>query len=450
LSHSLTIRSCVSFAALSALYCASANATGFFINQQSVSGLGRVDAGNVAAADDLGTLFFNPAGVTRLWQESDGARSRASVGLHLIVPRSDLTNAGSTATTPGTLGSAAPLGGGNGEDPSDPTPVLNAYYARRLANERVFLGARFNVPFGLAADYDADWFGRYDTIEAELATASFGGIVGFRIDDRLSVGGGLDIQYADSTLVSAIPNPLVPGGPTAATDGRFAAEGDDWNVGFNVGVSWQLGEATRFGAHYRSAIDHEIDGSATTSGLTGPLAPFNRTVGATTSLPLPEIVSIGLAHSRPGSKLTVYADYTWYGWSEFETVRVEFADGSAPVERRPSFRDTYSVAVGLDFRSSDSFAFRAGLKHDRSPTVDGFRDTSFADDDRLWLAVGGTFTRSASFAIDFAVVHVLVDDTEVDVTRDFFTATPLASSVRTRAAVDSTVDTVSVGFRFGF
>src|SRR5262249_10988296 len=42
---------------------ARAFATGFYINQQSVRGLGRVDAGNTVAADDLSTIFFNPAGL---------------------------------------------------------------------------------------------------------------------------------------------------------------------------------------------------------------------------------------------------------------------------------------------------------------------------------------------------------------------------------------------------
>ena len=46
-------------------------ATGFFINQQSVRGLGRVDAGNTVAADELGTIFFNPAGLTKVVQDPD-------------------------------------------------------------------------------------------------------------------------------------------------------------------------------------------------------------------------------------------------------------------------------------------------------------------------------------------------------------------------------------------
>ena len=45
------------------LFAANAFATGFFINQQSVTGIGRVNAGVTAGTDDLSAIFFNPAGL---------------------------------------------------------------------------------------------------------------------------------------------------------------------------------------------------------------------------------------------------------------------------------------------------------------------------------------------------------------------------------------------------
>jgi len=424
-------------------------ASGFFIDQQSVVGLGRADAGDVAAAADLGTIFFNPAGLSSLWDDGS-ARSRFAVGLSLIVPQSDLADTGSTAATPGTLGAAVPSRGSNASDPSDPTPVLSAYYARRLRGDRLSLGFRVNSPFGLAAQYDADWFGRYDSTRAELTTLSVGSVLAYELSDTVTLAGGLDVEYADSKLGSAIPNPLVPGGPTPATDGRFEAEGDDWSTGANVGLLAHLGASTRVGVHYRSGIEHDISGSATTAGLTGPLAPFNGTVGAKTKLKLPSIVSAGIAYDRPGSNFALYGDYTHYGWGTLQTIAVEFADGSPPVVRTPSYRDSYTVAVGFDYRFTPQFTLRGGLKHDQSPTQDAYRDTTFADDDRFWITIGGSLRRSDRMTIDFAVVHVLVDDTSVDVTRTFFAGTPLASKTTTRASVTSVVDTLAVGFRFDF
>ena len=99
-------------------------ATAFFINQQSVRGLGRVDAGNTVAADELGTIFFNPAGLTKVVQDGkDPDCIRVALGVHLIIPRSRQHDRGSFATTPGTLGMSVPVGGGDARNPTDPTPV---------------------------------------------------------------------------------------------------------------------------------------------------------------------------------------------------------------------------------------------------------------------------------------------------------------------------------------
>ena len=74
-----------------------ADTAGFYIKEQSVTGLGRAFAGKVAVSEDAGTIFFNPAGMTRL------QGPEATAGVHLLVPRADLENRGSTSTiqTPG-------------------------------------------------------------------------------------------------------------------------------------------------------------------------------------------------------------------------------------------------------------------------------------------------------------------------------------------------------------
>src|SRR5262245_32513427 len=78
-----------------------AYSAGYFIDQQSIPGLGRADAGDVAAASDPSTVFFNPAGMTELWWGADPADiRRASSGVALIIPSSKLKNAGSTVTVP--------------------------------------------------------------------------------------------------------------------------------------------------------------------------------------------------------------------------------------------------------------------------------------------------------------------------------------------------------------
>jgi long-subunit fatty acid transport protein len=87
---------------------------------------------------------------------------------------------------------------------------------------------------------------------------------------------------------------------------------------------------------------------------------------------------------------------------------------------------------------------------DRTPTEDQFRATSFADANRYWLAAGASYALSSTTSIDLAIVHVLEDATNVNITRTFFDATPLASAVNIRSAVQSSVTTVAAGLTLRF
>ena len=69
-----------------------------------------------------------------------------------------------------------------------------------------------------------------------------------------------DIQHADATLESAVSNLI--------SEGESKLEGDDWSYGYNVGITVKPVEGTEIGAHYRSAIKHELDGRISASGLT--------------------------------------------------------------------------------------------------------------------------------------------------------------------------------------
>src|SRR3954453_2499455 len=84
-----------------------AASAGFYIKEQSVTGLGRAFAGESAMSEDASTIFFNPAGMTR------PQGPEATPGLPLLVPRADLENRGSTSTarTPAGAVVTRPIGG---------------------------------------------------------------------------------------------------------------------------------------------------------------------------------------------------------------------------------------------------------------------------------------------------------------------------------------------------
>ncbi len=175
-----------------------ADAAGFYIKEQSVTGLGRAFAGESAVAEDASTIFFNPAGMTRL------QGPEATAGVHLLVPRADLENRGSSSSVRTPAGAPTrPISGSDGGNPYDPTPVPNAYFAYPLMDRDLWVGLGVSAPFGLANKYDADWFGRYDSIETDLLTIDIAPSVAYKVLDWVSIGGGIDIQYADAKLTNA-------------------------------------------------------------------------------------------------------------------------------------------------------------------------------------------------------------------------------------------------------
>ena len=98
--------------------------SGFQLMEQNASGLGNAYAGQAAAAEDASTIFFNPAGMTRL------AGRQLSGALHAIRPTTKFSDSGASRSP---LGLPLGLGGTNGGDAGDWAFVPNAYFSWQIA-----------------------------------------------------------------------------------------------------------------------------------------------------------------------------------------------------------------------------------------------------------------------------------------------------------------------------
>jgi long-chain fatty acid transport protein len=406
-----------------------ASAAGFYIKEQSVTGLGRAFAGESAMAEDASTIFFNPAGMTRL------LGPEATAGAHLLVPRTDLENRGSSSSvrTPGGA-VTRPIGGSDGGNPYDPTPVPNAYFAYPLMDRDLWVGLGVSAPFGLANKYNADWFGRYDSIETDLLTIDIAPSVAYKVLDWVSIGGGIDIQYADAKLTNAI---FAGTGPDIISN----VEGDDWAAGYNVGILFEPLPTTRVGIHYRSKIDHTLEGDVKLNRAGASLS----NLPGTADLNLPDIIAVGFAHDVTPA-LTVMAEYNWYGWSTFKEIRVK-RSGLADQVVTQNYQDTFSVAVGAQYKVDDAWTVRGGFHYDETPTVNGFRSTRTPDGDRYWLSAGLSYDVSDSFTVDVAYTHVFIDDADINTSQ---TGAAAALSTNTRAMAEGSVDIFAAALRYKF
>lgn len=399
-----------------------ANAAGFYIQEQSVSALGSAFAGSTTSVRDASTIYFNPAGMTRL----DGPQ--ANLGVHLLIPDSDLDDTGSTIL-------AAPVSPADSDNPYDPTPVPNAYIAYPWMNGQLWTGLGVSAPFGLGSDYGDDFFGRYDSIETELKVINVSPVVAFQATPWLSLGGGVDIQYADAKLTSAVNDGI--------QEGRSRLEGDDVSYGFNLGILATPIAGTDIGFSYKNGVNHELDGEIEVSGLSGlnPAAP-NFLVDGTADLDLPDMYTLGAAHDL-NDKWRIMGQVTYFNWSEFEDITAISDAGATISQVVQDYDNTFAFAVGAEYEWTPEWTVRAGYQFDQTPTNDNFRTSRTPDGDRNWFALGATYNINEQFSLDMAGVYIDVADEEINVTRN-------SGAAVVSADTEGSVGILSLGLNYKF
>ncbi|WP_199555237.1 OmpP1/FadL family transporter [Sandaracinobacteroides hominis] len=419
----------------SVLIVAPAHASGFALRETSPGALGRAFAGDAAMADSASIVWANPAGMTRL------DKFTVTGGAHLLFVNSGQTDTGTTRTIPG-VPTAVPTGGGNGGNPFDPVILIPTLYAVMPVSDRLSLGMGINAPFGLKVEYDDGWFGRYDSLRSELVTYNVQPSVAYRINDFLSVGAGLDIQYIEADLSNALPNlsPLQP-------DGFLRIKGDDVSVGWNLGVLADL-ETMRFGIHYRSRVKHTLDGSLQISGLLGPLAAQNSDRDGKAPITMPDSLTFS-AMVSPAEGWRILGSAEWVNWSVFDAIRVN-VDGQTAVTSPQNYKDSWSFSLGGAHDFSDKVTARVGIAMDATPTTDMFRSTRVPDGDRTWLTTGLSWHASDSIEVRASYAHVFVTAENLDRADGFFEGTPAAIESHIRSRNTGNVNMIGADVTFHF
>ncbi|MCX4188947.1 OmpP1/FadL family transporter [Methylophaga sp. OBS3] len=393
----------------------SAYAAGYAILEQSITGLGRAFSGSAAVADDASTIFFNPAGLTQL------DRSEVIFGANFIAPYAKFDK--DSATLPSGLGD---ITGGDNGNATESAIVPNFYYAHPV-NDRLVLGIGVGAPFGLVTDYSDDWVGRYHARRSDLKTININPSFGFKATDKLSVGAGINLQYADIELSQAVDFGTAclraAVGPCAQPqnfDGQAKVTADDWSWGYNLGVTYQFTEATRAGLSYRSKITHDLEGKGEFRIPNDPTVQAVANGGgfqngkAEGRVTLPESVSLAL-HHQINSQWVVMADATWTRWSRFEELRIESDVERLNSQKDQDWENTMRYGLGVEYTPNDRWSWRAGIAYDETPVPSAQRRTPrIADNDRKWVAFGASYAYSDNLMIDAAYAHLFMSDSKVD------------------------------------
>ena len=370
--------------------------------------------------------FYNPAGLVDLDER------QLSAGAALIVPFADIDNAGSTMVGGPNAGPIT----GDVDNPYDPTPVPSFHIATPADNNKdLWLALSVTAPFGLANEYDEDSFVRYDSVETDLATYDIQPSVAYRINDQWSIGGGVDFQYADAKLSQAVD--------LGAGDGIAEFDGDALSVGWNAGVMYKPNTRTRLGAHYRSAISHDLELDYTLTGPTGAVLASDPSASA--DLDLPDIANLSAAFDVD-DQWTVMGHVMWFGWNNFEDITATSSGGATLTSVPQNYQNTMAYALGAEYQHNDQMTFRGGVQYDETPTQDGFRTTRTPDGDRIWASVGGTYNINPALSMDLALTYIDVAGERIDVSR----TQPTGGTANIVADAKQRIGIAAVGLNFKF
>ena len=420
-----------------------AAASGFAIRENSAEALGTAFAGNASSADFLSTIFNNPAGMTEFTGD------RGQVDASLIIP-SDKFSGGATETC-GRCPPAGttPIGGNNGGD-AGKTGFIPALYALHSFSPDVKVGLAINVPFGLKTQYSSLWVGRYFGIKSEVESIDINPNIAYRVNDWLSVGGGISANYLYADLTKAVDlNAILGFPPGSVPDGHARFNGADWNWGYNAGLLLKPLPGTNVGIAFRSRIQHKLQGDQNFTGVP-PLPPFANSPGRV-SLNLPANVDVSVTH-KITDQLHISADVQWTQWSSVQQL-VVIRDSGSPVAGSlisTHFRDTVFASVGATYNIDEHWTVRAGVAYDESPVTDGFRTVQLPDADRYWLAFGGGYKFSDGFSVDVGYAHIFIPGHPSLSSSVNSTLTLPGGVDKLRGSYSASVDLISLQARYKF
>ncbi len=356
-----------------------ASAQGFGVFEHGACTMGRAGATVADPCRDGSSIFFNPAGITQL------ENNTVSAGLTLIAARGNFTHQ-TTLERDELVRSVIPV----------PT-----FYLGIPLDNRLTLGLGVFVPYGLETEWDETAQGRFLGYNSKITATYVQPTVGYKVNDWLSVGGGVDFNFVSVELKQHLDlsEQTVPGTPCSIgtfgipnrTDFADAQlDGNGTTVGYNLGIIAKATDWISFGVRYLSRQKANIEGGEVriTQIGTGLFIPTDITLpngltllagtpvdsivaplfldggtlsdqGANTVLRFPEQLVLGtVVQVSPQVKILV--DYQFTNWNVFESLPIKF-ERIGLVTLQQNFVETHALRLGGEYAFNRDTQLRLGF-----------------------------------------------------------------------------------------
>ena len=348
----------------------------------AASAVGPAASGIVAPADTAETARDNPAGLTRL---HDPEWVGEVVGF-----------------TSGSTDEISVSTGGSRSISSSGNLAIPALYYARPWNDRLTLGISLSVPAGLGSNPGDATIGRYLLEKWTLGYLSLSPAAGYRLNEHLSLGFALDLNYASYDYQSAVFNG--PGQP----DGTLKLKDGDFGVGARLGVLYELTPATRVGLTYRSSTTSHFSSTPEFSGLTPQRQSVLEAAGVltrTVSLEskFPQAVMVGAYHEF-SSGASASLDVAWVNFSQFGLTQASVGNTSITTSNS-RYNNIWAGSAGLSWPLSGGWTATAGAAYATSGVSNANRSYTLRLD-RIWgVGAGAVYRWSKQKSVEVSLTY---------------------------------------------
>lgn len=351
-------------------------AGGFALYEWGNRALGMGTA-NYATGNDASVVAYNPALMTKL-----KGTTNVYGGVTAVSPSSDvIVNDERSHTQNQVFG------------------VPHAFATRKL-NDDWSIGVGMFTRFGLGTNYNNHWAGATLVKDALLETFSFNPTVAYKVNDKLSIAGGVEVVKGNFIVRKNISDTI--GGGNVKTDV------DDTSLAFNLALAYDLNDMLTVGLTYRSPVHFEGKGSVEVSNAG---AVPNGKGDATMTADFPASYTVGLGMT-PMENLTVEFDVVYTQWEQFDRIEFDFTNSGLPDNNEDfNYKSTWRFQLGAEYRFTDSFAMRAGYVYDQTPTRQEYASPMLPANDRQMFTLGAGYKWDA-WTVDVAGMYIITKERE--------------------------------------
>ncbi len=248
--------------------------------------------------------------------------------------------------------------------------AVNAFYVRRMDGRRWTWGLGI---FSMPTIRDLQYDGIIAQITKEKFDAwNFGPAFAYKVTEKFSIGASINFQYADFWCNMRLPE-FTEDGPLPDLPGYLITYGDDWEIGYRIGLLYQFTPGTRLGFNYISVMEHTMTGY---SVYTSDNFPEERTDNYELEFPIPPIAVLS-AHHDINDRWAIVGSLAHIWWEPYwQDVLLKnlaapppFTEIGGPLE----MVNTLGYSVGVEFDPAGDWDFVIEFSNMEGQSVDRWR-----------------------------------------------------------------------------